>query len=421
MDHMNKEELDSLKDRYYHRNFISLLLEAFTFQFAVTTFSVETVLPVYLSEISSNPLYISLASLIYYSLHYVCAFFACVVGANAKSPKWVSVKVCFLQRIAFLFFFISTFFTKNISTALLMFYISLVISSITSGMSSPLWTEMVANVINRNFGTFFGAYNMVGSISGVIASLVFSSLLKSNVFPYNYRYLFLIGVITACIATMVISFGVREVPDPERLNKPNKPDIKSVINKIKEIITQNRRFQKYLIVRVVLTSLEFAIPYYIVQAKNMPGAPLTFAGILTTAYLMAKIIGSFILGKVSDRFGLYSLIKLTSLGGLIASIMALIVKDYRLALLMYFIVGFTAEGIYVSNSVGVVDCSGGKETTYYSAASGLISAPVSLIMPIIGSFIISKTSLLTVFILAGSIFVVALLLSLRFDADQSEN
>ena len=86
------------KEAFYKGNFISLMCESFFFAFALTMFSPENVLPVYVSSLSDKAIYIALISALYYGISYSATVFSCVVGVNARSPKWISVVICFLQR-----------------------------------------------------------------------------------------------------------------------------------------------------------------------------------------------------------------------------------------------------------------------------------------------------------------------------------
>ena len=161
------------KEAYYRGNFLSLMLESFFFSFALTMFSTENVLPVYVASLSDRAILLAMISALYYGISYSATVLSCVIGVGAKSPKWASVGICFLQRIGFLLIFLSTYLVaEEPGPALVMFFVSLALYSASAGMSNPLFAQMVGTSIHRNVGTFYGAYNMMGAVSGVLASLV---------------------------------------------------------------------------------------------------------------------------------------------------------------------------------------------------------------------------------------------------------
>lgn len=72
------------------------MLESFFFTGALGIFAPETVFPVYVAKLSENPLHIAMISVIFYGISYGVNILSCPLGIKAKSPKWISVGICFL-------------------------------------------------------------------------------------------------------------------------------------------------------------------------------------------------------------------------------------------------------------------------------------------------------------------------------------
>ena len=84
---LSAQESYQKKERFYPRNFISLMFEGFTFSFALAMFSPENVLPVYVASLSDKAIYIALISALYYGFSYGCTVFSCVLGVKvARYP-----------------------------------------------------------------------------------------------------------------------------------------------------------------------------------------------------------------------------------------------------------------------------------------------------------------------------------------------
>ena len=299
---LTKEQIYAKKMKYYRRNFITLMLESFFFSAACSMFSPENVLPAYVANLSQKPIYIALISVIYYGVSYGVTVFSCPIGINAKSPKWISVIICFVQRIGFFFILLSTYMVvgNEESIALFLFFCSLVMLAFGSGMSTPLFSQMVSVSIPKNIGTFYGAYNLSGSVSGILGSLILTRCLVLYDFPKNYRSVFLVGLVLGVIATIVVSAGVHEVTDDRVVEKVS---LKEVFGISKRILKENAEFRYFTIIRVLLGAAEFAIPYYIIIASDRPGVPKGFVGMMATFYLVAKMISSMIMGRIGDKFG----------------------------------------------------------------------------------------------------------------------
>ena len=96
----NKEERKQFLDRNYRRNYLSFLSEGFLYSFAFYLFSVTNVFPDYVSRLSSNPIVLSLLSLLFYGPNYLASIISCWLSMNSlASPKRLGVTVCFTQRI----------------------------------------------------------------------------------------------------------------------------------------------------------------------------------------------------------------------------------------------------------------------------------------------------------------------------------
>ena len=106
----------------------------------------------------------------------------------------------------------------------------------------------------------YGAYNMVGACSGVLASVVLTQCLARLEFPFSFRCVFLLGLISALIATVVVCVGVREVTDDRVREKIRLRDIFPIGT---QILRENRGFRNYTIIKILVGAAEFAIPYYI--------------------------------------------------------------------------------------------------------------------------------------------------------------
>lgn len=399
------------KESYYRGNFLSLMMESFFFSFALTLFSTENVLPVYVASLSDKAVYLAMISALYYGISYGATVFSCVIGVGAKSPKWASVGICFLQRIGFFLIFLSTYLVgEDPGPALAMFFVSLALYAASAGMSNPLFAQMVGTSIHRGVGTFYGAYNMMGAVSGVLASLVLTQCLVRLDFPKSFRLVFLLGLLSALIATGVVSFGVREVTDdrvPEHIR------LRDIFPMGARILREDRRFRHFTVIKVLVGAAEFAIPYYIITASALPGAPESFVGVMTTVYLLAKVAGSLILGRVADRFGPLVVMRCACACGAGAALLAAFGRSWRLSFVMYALLAVAVVGVVMSNSVACVTYSGNVRTPIYMASVGLLCAPLYVSSSFIGAALAGRFSLSALFLLAAGVYGAGVLLTFR--------
>ena len=397
------------KEAFYKGNFISLMCESIFFSFALTMFSPENVLPVYVASLSEKPIYIALISALYYGISYSTTVFSCVIGVNAKSPKWISVAVCFLQRVGFFLIFLSTYLASgNVQLALITFFVSLALYAGSAGMSNPLFAQMVGTSIQRNVGTFYGAYSMMGAFSGVLASVVLTQCLARQEFPFSFRSVFLLGLISALIATVVVCVGLREVTD-DRVRE--KIRLRDIFPLGAQILRKDRGFRDYTVIKILVGAAEFAIPYYIIAASGLENVPAGFVGIMATIYLVAKMVGSLVMGRLADRFGAMIILRISCICGAAAALLAAFIKDYRLAYGMYALLAVAVNGIMMSSSIACVTYSKNVRTPIYMATVGLLCAPLYVITSFCGAALASWFSYTALFLLAVGVYAVGALLT----------
>lgn len=376
---LSLEQIEIKKDRYYKRNYIALCMEGFFFSCACSMFSSENVLPAYVSNITNRPWAIALISILYYGFSYGFNIFSCPIGVGTKSPKWTSVLICMLQRVGFFLIFLSTFsITKSTDLALIMFFVAFGGHSISVGLSLPLFSQMVSVSIHKNVSNFFGSYQLVGMVGSVLGSIVFTKLLKTYSFPKNYRVLFLIGLAFALIATCVVSFGVKEVID-DRV--PEKINVKDVFPIGYKLMKENPEFLHFTIVRIIVALAEFAIPYYIVVLAAKQGAPEGFEGVLTTIYLIAKMINSVVAGKIGDKCGPLAILGISCGFGVLAALFAIIATDWQLAIVAYIMVAFAVNGVVVANysATAIYSNNQSQYVPICSATMSLLCAPLYIV------------------------------------------
>lgn len=404
-------EILARKEQYYPRNFISLMFESFFFSSALTLFSTESVLPVYVSHLSAEPFWLSLIAVINYGVSYAASFFSCVIGVNAKSPKWTSVRICFLQRIGFFLILLSTMMAGgSTGAALAVFFVSLTLYSLSAGMSTPLFVQMVSTSIHRNVGTFYGAYTLVGAGSGVLATLVLTRCLEKYRFPENFRWIFLFGLLAALVATAVVSIGVREVTDDRQ---PAHISLGDVLPMIRNVLKNNRRFRNYALVRMLMGAAEFAIPYYIVAAGALPGLPDGFVGKMATLFLVSKMAASLLLGRLGDRFGATRVLQVSCVCGVGAALLAITMRGPWSAAAMYALLAAATDGIYMSTSVASATYGSAQETPVYMATVSLMCAPLYILASFGGALVAKIFTVNGVFAVALAAYLTGALLIFR--------
>lgn len=409
---LNHDEITRLCDKYYKRNYIALLFEGFFVNFAFSIFSHTTVFPVYVSYITQNSIFISLVSVIYFGFSYFASILSCVWGVNARSPKWISTIICATQRIGFTIIIISTFFAlSNSAIALTIFFSSFALFAVTAGMSSPVFFNMVATVIHKKVGSFLGSYSLAGAVSGVICARIMTRILDKYEFPVNYRTIFIIGTVMAVIATFIVVFGVKEVVSDEEKEKIRFSDLPGIV---KNMFAKNIPYRRFVIARIILGLAEMTLPFYIIKVGMMKGVTAGFVGTMTTVLLISNMIAGKLMGYIGDKLGPMAMVLTGSVSGVMAAGLAIFLPGYQYGFLLFVLVSFAQQGIYLSTNVAGIFYSRGEKVPIFVATTGLVSAPIYIASSLVGGILAERYFVDLVFIIGVFAYLGVAILSYIF-------
>mgnify|MGYP000307552118 FL=1 len=91
--------------------------------------------------------------------------------------------------------------------------------------------------------------------------------------------------------------------------------------------------------------------------------------------------------------------------------MVILIRDWRLAFVMYALLAVAVNGVMMSNNIACVAYSGNVRTPIYAAASGLLCAPLYVVSSFAGAAIVGRFSYTAVFLIAMAVYAVCALLT----------
>ena len=403
--------LESKKQKY-RRNYLTFLLDSFFFSFSVVIFSYTTVLPVYVSGLTENTIFISLLAVLYFGLSNGASIFSGILGANAKSPKWATVYICLTQRLGLLLMFLSTYAaTGNRSFALVLFFFSYGIFGAASGMASPVHSVLVSSTIYRNVSSFYGTNNLVGAFAGVLAAQIIRFFMARYGFPFNYRWLFLFGLFMAFFSTIAVAAGISET----REEKKKRFTFSMLPGTIRDIFKKNRGYRNFLVIRIFTAAAEMSIPFYIIHVASKGDSGERIIGSMTTVLLVSNMAASKIIGYIGNRSGPMAMIRLTAITGVLAGLLAIIIPSTAWGYVVFVLAGFAISGNIISNYVANIHFAEEGHVSFYTMTSGIIIAPFYIVFSFLGGIIADRLSISSVFICSASLYALSLILNLALN------
>ncbi|MFL7792352.1 MAG: MFS transporter, partial [Anaerolineae bacterium] len=100
--------------------------------------------------------------------------------------------------------------------------------------------------------------------------------------------------------------------------------LKEQLHRGGRLLRENRIYQRYLAVRMLLALTGIALPFYSVYAKNVLGAEAAMAGIYTATSIGARLLSNLAWGGISDRKGNLLVLRLLAAGRGLTLLLALV-------------------------------------------------------------------------------------------------
>lgn len=394
----------------YKWNFIVIVLDASIYSFSIAMLSQDTIIPYFVSQLTSSSWAIGVVP----ALFYLGLYFPQLIGAyivNGRSTwKWVIFWISVAERagilaIALIAQFLGLF-SNNVALTLLFF--AYLLFSVTNGMIAPGYSDFVSKNIVKNRGLFYGVLNAIRGLVGFSAAYTAKYLLDLYSFPVNIRTLFWIGLATSLISPIIIA-NFREVPYPvERKSEP----LLEFIKKIPFYVKKTPDFQHFMLTRAVLGLGIMANSFYALYLLEKFSLSIGSLGIFTMILLLTQSFIGVLWGWIGDRFGYKYIYVAASAMILLSSILAASSFGVWIFYVIAFCIGGTYAVFFMGDPNMIFEIAPPSETSRFIGISNTFVAPVMTLAPLIGGFLVNFFSFSYLFFAVFVISIASLLLSI---------
>ncbi len=287
----------------FRRNFSMGVINGVFFNASAAFVSGSTVLPVYISQLTSSKALIGLFSALENFGWFFPQLFAAMFIVHRRRV------LGFYNNLSFwrLFFFGATIsgvfiFSGNPRGMLVSLGICYALLNIAAGFAGAAFTEIVGKTIpvNRR-GSYFGLRMFIGGSAAAAEGLVIKKVIASYSFPHNFGYLYVIS--WALMLFGLITFAFVKEPETESVVEKANPgyQLKSAIG----IFKKDHNFRRLFLSRTAVNTYYLATPFYVVFAINKLGASRSIAGFYLTAqmlgYLSSNIVWAWLSNHISNK------------------------------------------------------------------------------------------------------------------------
>ena len=406
------------REQVYRRNFFYFLTDGILFTVAMSIIGPTTLIPDFIRHLTNSEVLIGLSSNIFdvgFTLPQL--FIARYIVRSARKKWWFvgpNIPVRFMMVI---FGIVTVILGKDRpSLILIAFLICYGIAAFGDGLVGVPWADLIGTSLDDRWrARMFGMMSAVGGVIMLGVSPLLGIILgeKGPGFPNNYALLFgFAGVLFAL--SILPGIFVRELPGGKAVEKI--PSLGEFLPGLGQVLRTDGPFRALIITRLFTVLFLMAGPFYIGFATVQLKLSSTVAvPTLLAMQIIGNVAGAIVYSWLGARNNLLY-IRLALSVALILPLSALLASVVG-PLPLYF--GFFVSGLALSNlgfsyQNWVITYATPDQRPTYAGLFNTISAVISLASPFIAGTIAQNLGYEALFIVAITMMLCALFVSVRY-------
>ncbi len=387
-------------NRELKHNYIANIGDGAFFGFGVGFASYTTVIPLFISTLTSSATLIGLVP----AIHNVGWQLPQLLTASQIS-KMERVKpfVMFMtvqERLPILGLALVGIFLPylNVTTALIISFLLLIWQGLGSGFTANAWQIMISKVIPGNIrATFYGfqaaASNLLSSLGAYLSGILLSKITP----PYDFATCFFIasGLYVISWIFLNLTRESKRPIDPQAISPT--PIWKNMM----KILKTDRSFSNYLVSRFISQFGMMSYAFITVFAVSHLKMSTIQAGIMTSILLITQVIANPLLGHLADKWSRKSVLILGCVCSAVSSLLAITVKDFSLFSVVFILAGaanacYWTIGLTISLEFGTEE-----HRPLYVGMSNTLVAPATILAPLLGGILADMYGYTMMFIVSA--------------------
>ncbi|NLF00003.1 MAG: MFS transporter [Anaerolineales bacterium] len=313
---------------HFRWNFTSLVVDYVSFWTAITFVSIPSVMPAFVRELTDSPIMVGLISTIYMAGIFLPQL-AVARLINDKPLKKPYARFGLLGRPMLLIIAAALWagLAERPSAMLAVFFVCLGLFATSDGGASVAWFDVVARAIPADRrGRLYAIGQVISGATGVAVGGLVALILGSSSlpFPRNYALLFTLAGV-AMIPSSVALYLLREPPPDGRAasqqERTHGPSFKAVL--------ADPAFRRLVGCRLLIGMLNLSASFYVGHAEDVLLLPSQIVGGFVSAQTAAGLVGSIVMGIVTERHGPRAVIRIATGAAALAPLYALLAHVVR--------------------------------------------------------------------------------------------
>lgn len=371
--------------------------------------SFGTILPLFVASMTDSATLIGLVPAIHAAGWLLPQLFTASHTSRLRRYKHTVLMMTIHERIPFLGFAVVALLLPKIGlqTGLILTFLLLTWQGLGGGFTANPWTSMISKIIPpENRGTFFGIQAAVANLFISGSAIAAGYVLNAYEAPLNFAICFLIAVLFFTISWIFLAM-TRELADYDKVIDENPPPF---WRDAAQILGRDKNFNWFLSARVLSQFATMGFAFYIVYALRRFQMDEVTAGYLTAALTIAQTVANAGMGWLGDRIGHRWMLIIGAAAATLSSLLAWLAPSLAWFFPIFILSGFANVSIWTNGMTMTVDFSDEKERPFYIGLAQTLTAPATIIAPIIGGWIADTQGFVLTFLLSALLSVVMTLI-----------
>lgn len=379
-------KVEQFTRRHLRYNVTVGLMDGGTFGIALGFASFGTILPLFVASMTDSATLIGLVPAIHSAGWLLPQLFTASATSRLRRYKSTVLKSTIHERLPFVGFAIIALLLPRIGVqaGLILTFLLLTWQGLGGGFTANPWTSMISKIIPSEYrGTFFGTQAAVANLFISGAAIAAGYLLHWYTAPFNFAVCFLIAAFFFTLSWFALAF-TREPADNDKVLEEYPTPLWQGAGKI---LKRDKNFNWFLVARTLSQFATMGFAFYIIHAlRNFHMDEIT-AGFLTATLTISQTIANAGMGWLGDKVGHRAMLIIGAGAATLSSLLAWIAPSLAWFFPIFILTGFANVSIWTNGMTMTVDFSDETERPFYIGLAQTLTAPATMIAPLIGGWI----------------------------------
>jgi MFS family permease len=379
-------KVEQFTRKHLRYNIIVNMLDGGFFGVAIGFASFGTILSLFVASMTNSATLIGLVPAIHGAGWLLPQLFTANHTARLRRYKRTVLMLTIHERIPFLGFAVVALLLPKIGlqAGLLLTFMLLIWQGLGGGFTANPWTSMISKIIPPDArGTFFGTQAAVANLFISAAAIGAGYLLNALDSPFDFVSCFLIACIFFTFSWIALGL-TREPADHEKVIEESPPPF---WHGAAQILKRDRNFNWFLVARIISQFATMGFAFYIVYALRRFAMNEVTAGYLTATLTISQMVANASMGWLGDRVGHRLMVVIGAVSAFLSSLLAWLAPSLTWFFPIFILSGFANVAIWTNGMTLTVDFSDEHERPFYIGLAQTLTAPATIIAPLIGGWI----------------------------------